>query len=309
MLRALAAVVAPSEITAVVNTGDDVVMHGLHVSPDLDTVTYTLAGAINPETGWGLAGETWQAMTELRRTSDGRLGWFNLGDHDLGTHLYRTTRLLEGATLTEVTSELAARWEVGVRILPMSDDRVETRVVVAGPDGLPGEEIGFQEYFVGRHHDVAVASVRFAGLEAARPAPGVLAALSTAETIVICPSNPIVSIGPVLGVPGLADAVAARRDRVVAVSPIIAGRALKGPADRLLAELGHAPSAVGVARLWAPWAATLVIDTADADLAEEVEATGVRAVVAPSIMSGPAESAALARVVLAAAAPAPRGGR
>ncbi len=301
MLRALSAVVAAPEITAVVNTGDDVVMHSLHISPDLDTVTYTLAGAINPETGWGLAEETWQAMAELRRVSGDRLGWFNLGDRDLGTHLYRTTRLLEGATLTEVTAELATRWGVGVRILPMSDDRVETRVVLAGAGGVGGAEIGFQEYFVGRRHDVAVASVRFDGVAAARPGPGVLAALDAAETIVVCPSNPVVSIGPVLAVPGVAAAVAARRDRVVAVSPIVAGRALKGPADRLLAELGHEPSVVGVARMWAPWAATLVIDTADAALAGDVEAAGVRAVVAPTIMSGPAESEALARAVLDAA--------
>jgi LPPG:FO 2-phospho-L-lactate transferase len=303
MLRALSSVVEASEITAVVNTGDDVTMHGLHISPDLDTVTYTLAGAINTETGWGLAGETWQAMTELRRASDGRLGWFNLGDRDLGTHLYRTTRLLEGATLSEVTSELAARWGVDVRIRPMTDDRVETRVVLADTAGAPGPEVGFQEYFVGRRHDVAVTSVRFAGLAAARPAPGVLDAIAGAGAVVICPSNPIVSIGPVLGVAGIADAVAARRDQVVAVSPIVAGRALKGPADRLLAELGHEPSVVGVARLWAPFAGTLVIDEADAGLAGAVEATGVRAVVAPAVMSGPAESAALARVVLDAVGP------
>jgi LPPG:FO 2-phospho-L-lactate transferase len=301
MLRALCAVVPPTDITAVVNTGDDVVMHGLRVSPDLDTVTYTLAGAINPETGWGLAGETWQAMTELRAASADRLGWFNLGDRDLGTHLYRTTRLLEGATLSEVTAELAARWGVGVHLRPMSDDRVETRVVLAGPDGSPGAEIGFQEYFVGRRHSVPVTSVRFDGIEAARPAPGILDALAEAETVVICPSNPIVSIGPVLGVPGVADAVAAVRDRVVAVSPIIAGRALKGPADRLLSELGYEASAVGVARMWAPWAATLVIDEADAALVGAIEATGVRAVVAPTVMSGAAESEALARVVLGAA--------
>jgi LPPG:FO 2-phospho-L-lactate transferase len=301
MLRALSAVVRPSEITAVVNTGDDVVMHGLHVSPDLDTVTYTLAAAINPETGWGLAGETWQAMEELRRLSGGRLGWFNLGDHDLGTHLYRTTRLLDGATLTEITAEITTRWDVDVRILPMSDDRVETRLVLATDDG-PGDEIGFQEYFVGRRHSVPVASVRFAGLEAARPGPAVLDALAEAETIVMCPSNPVVSIGPVLGVPGLGDAVATARQRVVAVSPIIAGRALKGPADRLLTELGHEASVVGVAHLWAPYAATLVIDEADAALAGRVEAAGMHAVVAPTVMSGPAESAALARVVLDAAA-------
>jgi LPPG:FO 2-phospho-L-lactate transferase len=299
MLSALRSVVAAEEITAVVNTGDDVVMHGLRVSPDLDTVTYTLAGAINPETGWGLAGESWQAMTELRRLSDGRLGWFNLGDHDLGTHLYRTTRLAEGATLSEVTVELARRWEIGIRVLPMSDDRVETRVTLAdaADPGAPGEEIGFQEYFVGRGHSVAVSSVRFAGIEAARPGPGVIDAIAGADRIVICPSNPIVSIGPVLAVPGIGEAVAARRRDVVAVSPIIAGHALKGPADRLLQELGHEASVVGVARLWGPYAGTLVVDEADADLAGAVEEVGVRCVVAPTIMSGPAEAAALGRVV------------
>jgi LPPG:FO 2-phospho-L-lactate transferase len=297
MLAALCSVVPASEITAIVNTGDDVVMHGLRVSPDLDTVTYTLAGAINPETGWGLAGESWQAMHELRAASGGRLGWFNLGDRDLGTHLYRTTRLLEGATLSEVTAELGRRWGVGVRVLPMSDDRVETRVTLAGRPGEAGEEIGFQDYFVGRAHAVAVSSVRFVGIEAARPGPGVLEAIAAAERIVICPSNPIVSIGPVLGVPGLADAVADRRPEVVAVSPIINGRALKGPADRLLTELGHEASALGVARLWAPWAGTLVIDEADAGLADAIEAIGMRAVVAPTVMSGPTEAAALGAVV------------
>jgi LPPG:FO 2-phospho-L-lactate transferase len=283
MLAALSSVVPAQEITAVVNTGDDVIMHGLRVSPDLDTVTYTLAGAINPETGWGLASESWQAMQELRAASGGRLGWFNLGDRDLGTHLYRTTRLLEGATLSEVTGELCRRWGVDVTVLPMSDDRVETRVTLADP---PGDEIGFQEYFVGRAHAVAVSSVRFVGIEAARPGPGVLDAIAAARRIVICPSNPIVSIGPVLGVPGLADAVAARRLDVVAVSPIIAGHALKGPADRLLTELGHEASAVGVARLWAPWAGTLVIDEADAGLVDAIEAVGVRAVVAPTVVAG-----------------------
>ena len=295
MLRALAAVVPPSELTAVVNTGDDVVLHGLYVSPDVDTVVYTLAGAANPDAGWGRRGETWEAMAELRALSGGRLTWFNLGDADLGTHLYRTTRLSEGASLTEVTAEVAARWDVVVRVLPMSDDRVETRVTLAG-----GPEIGFQEYFVARRHDVAVSAVRFAGVQAARPAPGVLDAVACDALVVVCPSNPIVSVAPVLAVPGIGDAVARRRDSVVAVSPIVAGRALKGPADRLLAELGHEPSVVGVARLWAPWAGTLVVDVADAGYAPAVEAEGVRCVVTSTVMSGPEESAALARTVLAA---------
>jgi LPPG:FO 2-phospho-L-lactate transferase len=247
MLRGIVAIANPSEVTAVVNTGDDTVMHGLHISPDLDTVTYTLAGKINPETGWGLVDETWSAMAELRAYSQGRMGWFNLGDRDLGTHLYRTSRLTEGATLTEVTAEIAARWGLGVRLLPMSDDRVETRVVVMEAGGA--QEIGFQDYFVGRHHDVAVTEVRLAGIESASAGPDVLDCIDQADRIVICPSNPIVSIGPVLATGGIGAAVANRRDFTVAVSPIIAGKALKGPADRMLAELGHEASVVGVARM------------------------------------------------------------
>lgn len=304
LLRGLIQVVPPSELTAVVNTGDDTVMHGLHISPDLDTVTYTLANMINPETGWGLRGETWSAMAELREYSGGRLGWFNLGDHDLGTHLYRTSRLSEGASLSQVAAEIAARWGLGLRVVPMSDDRVETRIVIE--DGSAhGREVGFQEYFVGARHEVPVRAVRLEGVDRARPAPGVVESIQTATTVVISPSNPIVSIGPVLAVPGVGDAVRSRRDDTVAVSPIIAGRALKGPADRMLVELGHDPSVAGVARMWAPYAATLVIDEADRDRAAEVEAAGMRAVVGPTVMSGPDESAALARLVLSSAGRVP----
>ena len=300
MLGGLVSVIPAADITAVVNTGDDTVMHGLHISPDLDTVTYTLAGMINPDTGWGLRGESWSAMAELRQYSGGRLGWFNLGDRDLGTHLYRTSRLAEGASLSHVTAEIAARWGLELRVLPMSDDRVETRIVI--DDGTPdGREVGFQDYFVGVRHEVPVRAIRMVGLAEARPAPGVLAAIDGADTIVICPSNPIVSIGPVLAVPGVAAAVEARRGDTVAVSPIIAGRALKGPADRMLTELGHEASVAGVARMWAPYAATLVIDTADAARAADVERAGMRPVVGPTIMSGPPEAAALGRLVLGAA--------
>jgi LPPG:FO 2-phospho-L-lactate transferase len=299
MLAGLAAVHPPADITAVVNTGDDTLMHGLHISPDIDTVTYTLAGMINPETGWGLAGETWNAMEELRHYDGGRLAWFNLGDRDIGTHLYRTSRLAEGATLSQVTAETTARWGVPIRLLPMSDQRVATRLVVE--DGSPdGTEVAFQEYFVRSRHSVAVRSLRLAGVEDATAAPGVLEAIASAATLVICPSNPVLSIGPVLATGGIGDAVAARRDRTVAVSPIIAGRALKGPADRILAELGHDSSVVGVARMWAPYAAALVIDEADAGLAAEVERAGMRAVVGPTVMSGPEEAAALGRLVLSA---------
>jgi LPPG:FO 2-phospho-L-lactate transferase len=292
LLAGLIQVVDPRDLVAVVNTGDDLVLHGLEISPDLDTVTYTLAGAIDPDRGWGLAGETWQAMDTLRRY--GGEAWFNLGDRDLGTHLYRTARRLAGAPLSEVTAEIVRAWDLGLTVLPVTDDLLRTWVTV--DEG----EISFQEYFVGRQHSVPVQDVRFDGAETARPAPGVIDAITTAERVVIAPSNPIVSIGPVLAVNGVREAVVARRDDVVAVSPIVAGAALKGPADRLLVELGHESSVVGVARLYAELAATLIIDTADAELASAVESEGLRCVVAPTIMSSPAAAAALSRTVLGA---------
>jgi LPPG:FO 2-phospho-L-lactate transferase len=346
MLRGLAAVVGQANLTAVVNTGDDMVLHGLYVSPDIDTVTYTLGGAANDETGWGLEKETWAVMDALRAfepaqgVATASLTWFNLGDRDLATHLFRTGRLAGGATLSQVTAEVAGRFGVQARLLPMTDSRVETRVTVQlgqlkrnfgglgavepheGDERQEGDErdelagkaemgsglveIGFQEYFVGFRHGIEVKRIRFAGAEVARPAPGVLAAIAGAEVLVICPSNPIVSIGPVMAVPGIADAVAERRADVVAVSPIIAGRALKGPADRMLGELGYEASAVGVARLWAHLAATLVVDEQDAALAPQVEAEGMRCMIAPSIMSGPREAANLARAVLGETGPAKR---
>ncbi|MDP8988200.1 MAG: 2-phospho-L-lactate transferase, partial [Actinomycetota bacterium] len=273
-LSGLVRVTPPTTVTAVVNTADDVTLHGLRICPDLDTVTYTLAGAVHPAAGWGLAGETWRVMEALQRFasvapsgSAAGLTWFRLGDRDLATHLYRTARLAEGVGLATVTAEVVTAWEVEARLLPMTEDPVHTRVTVVGEG-----EIGFQEYFVQRRHDVAVSAVRFAGVEEARPAPGVLAALEEADGVVIAPSNPIVSIAPVLSVPGVRHRLRARRRRVVAVCPIVAGAALKGPADRLMAELGHEPSVVGVARLWADVAAALVVDEADAALAPEVEA-------------------------------------
>lgn len=291
LLRGLVQVCEAAEITAVVNTGDDVVLHGLHVSPDIDTIVYTLAGAVNPETGWGLTGETWAAMDALERY--GGITWFRLGDRDLATHLYRTQRLAEGATLSEVTREVAAAWGLELHLVPMTDDRVETRVDVEGEG-----EIAFQDYFVRHRHSVAAKAVRYAGAADAHPAPGVLETLLSATRVVVCPSNPILSIAPIMNVPGVEDAVAARRDDVVAVSPIVAGAAIKGPADRLMAELGIEPTVVGVARLYAPFAGTLVVDEADAGLVPAVEAEGVRCVVAPTVMRGRPEAAALARVVL-----------
>jgi LPPG:FO 2-phospho-L-lactate transferase len=291
LLRGLVEVVPPSEITAVVNTGDDTVLHGLHISPDIDTVIYTLAGAINPDTGWGLVDETWTVMESLARL--GGITWFNLGDKDLATHCYRTQRLSEGAALGQVTGELARAWGVGIGVVPVTDDPLRTRLQL-----VDGPEVGFQEYFVHRRHQVAVSGVRFEGSDRARPGPGVLEAIDGADTVIVCPSNPVVSIGPLLAVPGVLDALRRRRDRVVGVSPIIAGAALKGPADRLLREMGFESTAAGVARWYASWVGTLVIDEADTDLAAAVEAEGVRCVVAPTVMSTPEVAAALCRTVL-----------
>ena len=301
MLSGLARVVPPGDITAIVNVGDDTVLHGLHISPDLDTVTYTLAGMDNRDTGWGVAGESWAVMDELSRL--GGEDWFRLGDRDLATHLFRTGRLRGGETLSSVTAELCRRRGIAVRLLPVTDDPLRTRVTLAEASSLgpAGTEVGFQDYFVRLHHDVAVNGVRFEGASAARPSPGVTESLEQADTIVVCPSNPVISIGPVLAVPGVREILATRRARVVAVSPIIAGAALRGPADRLMAELGTEASVVGLARLYAPWAGTLVVDTADAERAADVEAEGVRCIVTPTVMSSPERAADLARVVVDAA--------
>jgi LPPG:FO 2-phospho-L-lactate transferase len=292
LLTGMVRAVPPASVTAVVNTGDDMVLHGLAISPDLDTVTYTVAGAIDPERGWGLRDETWQAMATLERY--GGATWFGLGDRDLGTHLYRTQRQAEGAPLSTVTGEIARAWGLELTVLPVTDDLLRTMITLADT----GEEIGFQDYFVARRHAVPVKGVRVAGAPEARPAPGVLDAIAGAGTVVVAPSNPIVSIGPVLAVPGVQEAVEARRDTVVAISPLVGGRALKGPADRLLRELGHEKSVVGVARLYAPFTGTLVIDEADADRADEVRAEGLRCVVTDTIMRDPAAAAALSAVAL-----------
>lgn len=301
-LRGLIRIVPPGHVTAIVNTGDDTTLHGLAISPDLDTVTYTLAEAIDPDRGWGLAGETWRAMEALQRYEavrpDGSHAaptWFNLGDRDLATHLYRSARLAEGATLTEVTAEIASAWGLSSRILPMTDRRFRTLITLAeGHD-----EISFQDYFVRLRHDVAVAGVRFEhDADLSGPARD---ALTDADTVVIAPSNPLVSIGPIRALPGVDDLLGARRPSVVAVSPIVGGAALKGPADRMLRELGLEPSVVGVARLYAPVAEVLVVDQVDAHLAGAVEREGMRCVVEPSIMSTPELAAELARACLVAA--------
>ncbi|MGH9102315.1 MAG: 2-phospho-L-lactate transferase [Acidimicrobiales bacterium] len=293
-LRGLLDVVAPPEVSVIANTGDDLVLHGLCICPDMDTLLYTLAGVANPETGWGLRGESFGVLEALERL--GGESWFRLGDGDLATHLFRTQRLAQGSALHQVAAELARAFGLEIRLLPMSDDPVRTRVRLAA-----GPEVAFQEYFVRLRHDVAVSAVRFEGAASAAPAPGVLDALAEAEIVVVCPSNPLVSIAPIRAVPGIEAALVGRRDSTVAVSPIVAGSALRGPAARLLTELGHEPSVVGVARLYAPVASALVIDPADVDLAPAVEAEGLRAVVVPSVMTSPQRAATLARATLAAA--------
>ncbi len=282
----------PAQLTVVGNTGDDDEFHGLLVCPDLDSVTYRLAGASNDQHGWGLEGETFACLEAL-----GRYGvptWFGLGDRDLATHLFRTERRRSGATLSEVTAEIAAAWGLAVRLLPMSDDPVRTRITVRDPGG-DTRELHLEEWFVRERAEPPVVGVRYEGAQTARPAPGVIAALESADAIVICPSNPVVSIAPILSVPGIRDALVARRDRVVAVSPIVGGAPVRGPADRLMRPLGIEVSCVGVAREYAAFCSTLVIDALDAALAPAVEAAGVRAVVADTMMHSPEIAAALAR--------------
>jgi LPPG:FO 2-phospho-L-lactate transferase len=298
-LRGLVRVVPPAEVCAVVNTADDETFYGLHVSPDLDSVTYTLAGASNQAQGWGLEGETFATLDALRRYRVET--WFGLGDKDMATHLVRTERLRSGAALSTVTTEITRAWGIETRLVPMTDDRVATRITVRGDDGST-RELAMQEWFVRERAEPPVVSVRFEGADDATPAPGVLDALTKADTIVVCPSNPIISIGPILAVPGIRDTLIARRDRVVAVSPIVGGAPVRGPADRLMAPLGFDVSCVGVARAYRDIASVLVIDAVDRDRAAEVEALGVRAVVTDTIMRSPEVAASLARDALASVA-------
>ena len=294
-LRGLLRVHDPGTVVVVGNTGDDLRMHGLAVSPDLDSVAYTLAGLADEERGWGLAGETWNVREALVRL--GEPGWFALGDRDIATHLLRTRLLAEGATLSEATAALCRRLGVPLRLLPMSDQPVQTRVEVDGPDGP--EDLGFQEWWVGRQARDPVRRVRFEGVERARPAPGVLEAIAAASGIVVCPSNPVVSIAPILAVPGVRDAIQAAPCRVVAVTPIVGGAPVRGMADRLLPAWGVEVSARGVAGLYAGLADAFVLDTVDAGQAGDVSGLGLEPVVVPTLMRTVEDAAALAKAALA----------
>jgi len=288
--------VVGDRLTVIVNTADDTERHGLLVCADHDTVMYTLAGLENPEFGWGLAGDSWTVMGALERY--GEEGWFRLGDQDLATHIVRTDRLRRGERLTAICRHLQARLGVAATILPMADEPVRTQVRT--DDGW----LDFQDYFVRLRQAPDVREVRFAGIEGSRPSEEVRAAIQVAEVIVIAPSNPIVSVGPILAVPGMSEALATARSRgvpIVAVSGIVGGKALKGPADRMLTSLGHESSALGVARLYRGLVDVFVLDTVDADLAGAVEALGLQAVVTDTIMTDDASRARLARTVLATA--------
>ena len=289
--RGLLACLPAGDVTIVGNVGDDLEHWGLAISPDLDTLLYTLTGRIHPEQGWGVAGDTREAMAVVAEL--GGSDWFILGDRDIGLHLVRSERLRAGEPLSAITADFARRYGLGARLLPATDDRLRTRIVT--PDG----ELAFQQWLVGHRAADPVSAVRFEGVPGARPAPGVLEAIRSADAIVLAPSNPFVSLDPILAVDGVRAAVAGRREQVVAITPMIGSQAVKGPLAGMLATLGHDVSAVGVATVLAPLAEAFVLDSADEARAGEIRALGLRTVCAPTLMRDAASAAALAKAALA----------
>jgi len=292
-LQGVLQAVPERDVTVISNIGDDEDFFGLRVCPDIDIVIYTLAGEVDPGKGWGLRDESFHALEALRRF--GYETWFQLGDRDLATLAHRSDLLRQGRTLSDVTATIARAFGLALKLLPVSDDRIRTLV------DTDAGTLTFQEYFVKRRTQDEVRAVRFDGANAARPAPGVIDAINRADVICIAPSNPIVSIGPILSVAGVRDALRKVRERVVAVSPIIGGKTVKGPADRMMASLGIEPTAAGVAAAYADVAAALVIDEVDRALAPAVDAHGIRPVVTQTLMIGAPEKRALAERALAAA--------
>lgn len=286
----LQAVLSPGDLSVVVNTADDFDLWGLHISPDLDTVMYTLAGLANPETGWGVVDESFAALYMLSRYGEDT--WFKLGDRDLSTHILRTARLRAGEPLTEITADLSAALDIQSRILPMCDEPVAT--ILDTPDGT----LEFQEYFVRRRQEDEVLGVRLWGIEEARLSRSFSEALAEAELVILCPSNPVVSIGPILAVPGMREALAVSSAPKVAVSPIIGGRALKGPADRMMASLGHEVSAAGVARIYEGLVEGMVIDDADSGERDAIEDLGIEVLLTDAVMRVPEDRARLAAEIL-----------
>jgi LPPG:FO 2-phospho-L-lactate transferase len=299
-LRGLRHAFPETQITAIVNTGDDVTMHGLRICPDLDTIVYTLGGGIDEERGWGRAGETWTVKEELA-AYDADPAWFGLGDRDLATHLIRTRMLDAGYPLSQVTAALAERWRPGVTVLPMSDQRVETHVVVADPDTGRQRAIHFQEWWVRHRAALDAAAFVQVGVESARPAPGVAEALATADAVVLAPSNPVVSIGTILGVPGLRAAALATPGRIVGISPVVGGAVLRGMADRCLPVLGIEVSAEGVGRHYGARPDGGLLDAWLVAPEDTADVPGVDVRQVPLLMSSPETTAALARAALDAA--------
>ncbi|MGZ6252104.1 MAG: 2-phospho-L-lactate transferase [Candidatus Binataceae bacterium] len=290
-LRGLVRAAGQPLLGVIVNTGDDEEFYGLHVSPDLDTIVYTLAGASNPLTGWGLEGETFTTLGALARFYGP--AWFNLGDRDLATHMFRTQRIRAGEPLSRITTEIARRYGVGAQVMPMSDERVRTFVKVRGRAAIP-----FQEYFVRRRFRGTVERIELRGASRARPLPAALGAIRRSAAVIIAPSNPFVSIGPILALRGMREAMRRARPRVAAISPIVGGKAIKGPAAKMLRALGHQASALGVARLYRDVCAVFVIDNADRRVAAAVEKLGMHAIVTDTIMADETRAARLADVVL-----------
>jgi len=290
LLRGLVRVIDPARLCVIVNTGDDEEFFGLHVSPDLDTITYTLAGAIDQDKGWGLGQETFRCLQALQRYYAET--WFGLGDADLATHLFRTQQLRQGKSLSEVTAAIAHAWEVHTTVLPMSNDPVRT-VVHTEAGALP-----FQAYFVKGQGEGQVQKVEFRGIATASPAPGVCEAIRGADLLILPPSNPIVSIGPILALPGVRQALRETQAPVVAISPLVAGKPIKGPADRLLGGLGIEVSVVGVATLYRDFLDAFVIDTQDANQCARLQQAGLTVITADTIMTDLEKSVALAQVVL-----------
>ncbi len=291
LIEGLASVMDPAQLTIICNTGDDGIFHGLHVSPDIDTITYTLAGLIDGEKGWGVRNDSFTVLEQLRQL--GNDTWFNLGDKDLATHITRTRLLAEGLALSQVTERLRTSLGVKAKIIPMSDNRVETRVVT--PEG----QISFQEYFVKERWSRRVEAVQFAGAEQSRPAPGVLDAIRQSAAVVIAPSNPITSIGPILAVSEIRQALRPSVVNVVGVSPIIGNAAISGPAHKLMAAEGLEPSAFGVASAYHDLLNRFVIDAEDGDLSERIENLGIRTVASSIRMTSRADKQRLANEVLA----------
>jgi LPPG:FO 2-phospho-L-lactate transferase len=290
LLLGLYHVMDPSALTVVVNTGDDIVLHGLKISPDLDIVTYTLAGIVDPAKGWGFRRETFHALKRLAKY--GRANWFNLGDRDLATHIHRTAMLAEGKTLTEAAESIRTALGVKARILPMSDQPIPT--IIDSNEGA----LHFQEYLVKRRAEPFVRAIRFEGAKSAKPAPGVLEAIRDADCIIICPSNPLISIGPILAVPGIRDALRARKNDVIAVCPIVGGKSLKGPSDKMLDQLGYGSSASSVAKLYADFTGIFVIDPQDKSQQGAIRDLGMDVAVLPTVMKTGAQKRNLARAIL-----------